>query len=257
MEFALRMLFKTAVIPIVVAIVVTWLTIRNGRLRNRAVTIGAVCGFFAGWFTQEFAVWIPQRYLDWIPTAALLLATLPKIAPLPSAWLLVPSFASLHLPRPWAIGIVTAITCAGGLLLERAATKIHQRLFVGVLMATGTVCSVVLVQSFSMKFAQIAGFLTAAFTPGLLWASKPEGNVKGLAMLFYGLMSNLMFIGYANTSSDVPAWCFALPVLAPAILIWNPTSGVKLKTCVAAIAALLLLSVVPALLAHPPWEADV
>lgn len=257
MEFVLSILLKTAATPIAVAVAVAWSLNRHERWRHRAVTLGAAAGFIAGWFVQEFAVWVPQRYLDWMPAAALLLAFIPKLAPLPVALLLVPTFATLQPPRPFAIAMVTIITYVGGLLVEKPAAKINQRLLIIVLMATGTACSVVLVQSFSLKFAQIAGLTAAALAPGLVWTNRPEGSVTGLGMLFYGLMSNLMFIGFANTSSSVPTWCFGLPLLAPAFLVWQPASSGKNIARLVLIAALLLLTIVPALLAHPPWEGEV
>lgn len=256
MDFVVSMLLETAGIPIVVSVTVAWYVNRFDGWKNRATTIGTVCGFVAGWFAQEFSVWVPQRYLDWFPFVALLLAALPKFVPVVAAWLLVPSFAALQPPRVVAISMVTAVTYAGGLLLEKASTRISQRMLIGVMMATATACSIVLVQSFSLKFAQVAGLLAASLTPGLIWLNKPAGNTRDLPMLFYGLMSNLMFIGYANTSSNVPVWCFALPLLAPGLLIWNPSSNRTKVVRGVAIAGLLLLATIPALLAHPPWEGE-
>ena len=257
MYFVFMMLLKTAVVPRIVAVAVAWYLSRHECWRSRAGTLGTVAGFVAGWFMQEFAVWLPQRYLDWMPVAALLLAIIPKFAPLPVAFLLVPPFATLQPPRPFAIGLVTCVTYAGGLFVGKTTAKINQRLLILVLMATGTACSVVLVQSFSLKFAQIAGLFTAALVPGIVWKNEPDGSVTGLAMFFYGLMSNLMFIGFANTSSNVPTSCFGLPLLAPVILLWNASGSAKQITRLVVVAALLLLSIIPALLAHPPWEGGV
>lgn len=256
MGFVVSMLMETAAIPIVVAVVVAGLANRFPRLQHCATTLGVACGFIAGWYSQDWTVWWPQRYLDWMPAAALLLLVAPWVAPALASWLLVPPFASLQPSRPTAIGLVAFATYCGGLLLEKAAKKSNQRLLIGVLLATGTACAVVLGQSFSLKFPQIAGLLTAALTAGLLWTNSPDGNVAGLPMLFYGVMANLMFIGYANTSSNVPTVCFGLPLLAPLVLLWNPSTGPQRKARLAAVAAVLLLALVPAILAHPPWETE-
>ncbi|HAD61043.1 MAG TPA: hypothetical protein DCG12_17520 [Planctomycetaceae bacterium] len=256
MAFVFGMLVETAAIPVVVAVVVTWFTNRFSRLSGHAVTTGVAAGFVAGWYSQEFAVWIPERYLDWMPLAALFFLLLPRLVVLPATFLLVPSFASLQPPRPVAIGMVATGIYVFGLFVEKAASQVRQRLLTAVLMATGTSCSIVLVQSSSLKLAQIGGILTAALAPGAFWSGDPDRNSKGLAMLFFGLLSNLMFIGYANTYSDVPVWCFALPLAAPTLMIWNPSAGWQKKARIVAIATILLVAVVPALLAHPPWEDE-
>ncbi|MEC8557984.1 MAG: hypothetical protein VXZ82_23505 [Planctomycetota bacterium] len=256
MAFVVGMLIKTAAVPIVVAVVVTWLLHRLERLKPQATTLGVACGFIAGWFFQEFSVWFPVRYLDWFPAAALILALLPKVSPIAAAWFLVPAFPKMVPPRLWAVGLLTVFTYGLAWFLNKATDKIQQRALVGVFMATGTACSLVLLQSFSLKFAQIAGLLTASLTAALLFANKPGGNAKGLPFLFFGLMCNLMFIGYANTSSDVPTWCFALPLVAPLVLLWNPSSRKLQAVRYSLVVTILMVAVIPALLVHPPWEAE-
>lgn len=256
MAFVFGMLLKTAAVPIVVAVVVTWLLNRLEKLKPQAATLGVACGFIAGWFFQEFSVWFPVRYLDWFPAAALILALLPRVSPLAAAWFLVPAFPKMVPPRLWAVGLVTASTYGFAWFLERALEKVQQRVLVSVFMATGTACSLVLVQSFSLKFAQIAGLFTASLAAPLLFTNKPEGNAKGLPFLFFGLMCNLMFIGYANTSSDVPTWCFALPLVTPLVLLWNPSSKKLQAVRYSLVVTVLLVAVIPALLVHPPWEGE-
>lgn len=256
MEFVLSMLIETAAVPIGVAAVVIWLTSRYDRLRERSITIGVACGFIAGWFNQEFAVWMPERYLDWMPISSLLLVVFPRLAPLPAAALLVPSFASLTPPRPVSIGIVVTTTYMVGLLLRKSVDSISQRLLLAVLIATGTTCSIVLVQSSSLKLAQIAGLLTAALGPGLFAPGESKRCVQGLPFLFAGLMSNLMFIGYANTYSAVPLWCYPLPLAAPLFLVWNPSTARQERFRIISIVFVLVSATVAAVLSHPPWEAE-
>lgn len=305
-DFVFTMLRETALIPaavsLVVAAVVHWLC--PGRLPG-AVAVG--CGFFAGWASQDWGRLLPRRYLDWSPWVAVVLAItgclmlltdrrwirllLLLVACTAGAWLLVPDFPRLVPKRPVAVPLVAGlglITTSGLLLVDR---RVADRVFrIGFVMI-GSTCALILAQSFGLKFSQMAGMLTAAVGGPLVFASPPGRGASGV--VFLPLLAAIMFMGYANSSSDVPVFCYFLPLLACLPLLIqaqrSPAStasgddlqpagptpartldsqgaersgGMARPTTNAQVVSwglvilLLIVAAVPAILAHPPWEED-
>jgi len=280
MDFIVSLLLQTALVPIVVSVIVAAGTSRISRLATVCGAVGLAAGFFAGWAQQEWTTLLPERYLDWLPWVCLALGlvsiglgvglrrkvmwSIAVVACLGAAWLLVPDFPRLQPARPIAVALVAAISLCSAGLLERAASRLDTRWLTVVLMATGTAGAIVLAQSFALKFAQIIGMLTAALAGGLLFSrNEPERSSVGLPLAFLTIVTNLMFIGYANSSSSVPTFCYALIAVAPlglCLVKWtNSPDGSIAKAPVAAlcvVATILLCAVVPALLAHPPWKVE-
>lgn len=273
MDFVLSMLRETALVPVVVSVLVT---AAIGRL-SKLECVGAIalaCGFFAGWASQNWATVKPARYLDWLPYAALLLAIVALVsakianrykwvvqaaAVVLVTWLMIPSFPRLQPTRPVATALVAVVSW--GLVQASAGpqTRIPQRVLVAGLMAMGTSVSLIMAQSFGLKFAQIAGMLTAALAGALIFRS--ERIAAGLTFVFLPLLCNLLFMGFASSSSDVPWYSFAIVPLA-VLSFWiypkdsNPNrAGSCIPACVL-FTLVLLSAVVPAVLAHPPWEED-
>ena len=70
-----------------------------------------------------------------------------------------------------------------------------------------------------------------------------------------------MFMGYASSSSAVPAYSFLLiPFTGLPLLILaggsETRSRKRIVAAVLGVAVLVAVAVVPALLAHPPWQED-
>ena len=273
MDFVLSMLRETALIPVVISVLVAAASSCFSKLE----CVGAIalaCGFFAGWASQDWATMKPARYLDWLPYAAILLAVAAVVsAGIPNkfkwlvqaaavvlvTWLMVPSFPRLQPTRPVATAMVAVLSW--GLIQASAGsqTQVPQRVLVAGLMAMGTSVSLIMAQSFGLKFAQIAGMLTAALAGALIFRS--ERIVAGLTVVFLPLLCNLLFMGYASSSSDVPWYSFAIVPLAVLCFRVYPKDSdpEKTRNCIFAgvlFALVLLSAVVPAVLAHPPWEED-
>lgn len=284
MDFVMSLLVQTALVPVVVSIIVVTAILRLpglARLAPASGAIGLATGFCAGWAQQEWTTLLPMRYLDWLPWVSVLLAIvgvgfavkvprkilipLTGMACLLAAWLLVPSFPRLQPARPIAFAMIGAVSILLIGPLEHSAVRINTRLLTACLMATGTAASIVLAQSFSLKFAQIGGMLTASLAGSLLTGkSAAERTSVGLQVVFVTMLANLMFIGYANSSSDVPVYSYALVVVAP-LSLWasvrkssEEDSSVRQRLVAGCIglAVIVLIAVVSALLAHPPWEAE-
>lgn len=279
MDFVVSLLLQTALVPIAVSVSVMLAMIRIPRIAAASGAISLAAGFFSGWAMQEWTTLRPTRYLDWLPWVAATLSLIPLAsvfglsrkltigvtiaACFGAAWFLVPRFPSLGPAWPFVATVAAAsLLVAAG--LEKPSLGMNSRLFTVCLMATGTAGAIVLAQSFAMKFAQILGMLTAALAGNLLMGSRnEERRTDGLPLVFATLLANLMFIGYANSSSNVPAYSYAIIAIAP-LSLWfagrNPSTETPSRKPIivgmALLAVILLLAVGPAILAHPPWEAE-
>lgn len=286
MDFVITMVRDTALVSIIVSTVLAFGLNRPTWSKPFGGCVALVGGFFAAWASQPWTTLTPVRYLDWFPYVAItfcIVAVIMGLNPtkrwpwilavvgcILAAWFLVPDFRSLQPRRLYAIGISTA-TLIVAFAYEELARRIGPRWVIGCLMASGTVAAIVLAQSFGLKFAQIAGMLTAGLTGPLIvaWFSKTcdktvdqyqYQNTVGLSMTFSVVLSHLMFIGWANSSSNVPAFCYALVPLAPLGLWFAVLKGSRqfkpMVIGMAVVVLLLLLALGPAIIAHPPWEAE-
>ncbi|MEO2036539.1 MAG: hypothetical protein ABGZ35_31070 [Planctomycetaceae bacterium] len=277
MDLVLRMLVETALVPVIVSGIIVATMIRVPKLAPASGAVALGTAFFAGWATQQWTTLWPTRYLDWLPYVAvgLSVVALMSTAGLPrkiiwplataacvgAAWLLVPPFARL---QPLAVCMIAAATLLLFVAVEPLRTRSNERLFIACLMATGTAGSIVLAQSFSLKFAQSMGILTAALAGSLLFGKGGSDSSSAcLSLVFMTVLTNLMFIGYAGSTSDVPVFCYAILPFAP-LALWI-AAGVRNKEkrslsaaagAVVAFAIVLLVAVGPAVMAHPPWEVE-
>lgn len=309
-EFVLSMLRGTALWPTAVSLVVA-LAIHAVPVRFASGGVAVACGFFAGWASQDWGRLQPERYLDWSPYIALLLAAVACITLMTSrhglrwclwlaacgiaAWLLVPDFPRLFPPRTVSVALVAAL---GGLTAGVVATfedRLPRRACTSAHLMTGSAAALILAQSYGLKFSQMAGMLTAALAGPFLLAS--PGGKRHTSIVFLPLLAAILFMGYANSSSDVPVFCYFLPVTAaiPLLLQRQPSSAdsrpgkesaedraddqhperpsAQTPAAVASViepqpsrarritswcfvALILALAVVPAILAHPPWEEE-
>ena len=280
MDFVLSLFVQTALVPIIVSVIVAAAISQLPRIAPASGAVSLAAGFFAGWAQQEWTTLWPTRYLDWLPWVALVLAIVatgfalktPRTILLPitglaclaAAWLLVPAFPALQPARPIAVVMIGAISILLAGPLEHSAVRINSRLLTVCLMAAGTAAAVILAQSFALKFAQIAGLLTASLAGSLLLGkSNAQRSTVGLQLVFVTMLANLMFIGHASSSSSVPSYSYALVVLAPLALFAASRkdsaaepSRQRLMTGVVGLAVILLIAVIPAVLAHPPWEGE-
>ena len=238
-EFVLSMLRGTALWPTAVSLVVA-LAIHAVPVRFASGGVAVACGFFAGWASQDWGRLQPERYLDWSPYIALLLAAVACITLMTSrhglrwclwlaacgiaAWLLVPDFPRLFPPRTVSVALVAAL---GGLTAGVVATfedRLPRRACTSAHLMTGSAAALILAQSYGLKFSQMAGMLTAALAGPFLLAS--PGGKRHTSIVFLPLLAAILFMGYANSSSDVPVFCYFLPVTAaiPLLLQRQPSS---------------------------------
>ncbi|MCH2213102.1 MAG: hypothetical protein MK110_17490 [Fuerstiella sp.] len=280
MEFVLSLLLQTALVPVVVSVVVVTTMNRIPRLVTASAAVAPGIAFFAGWAMQEWTTLQPVRYIDWCPYVALALgsivlaiaAGLPQKMMWPlvvatciaAAWLLVPNFPRLKPPRPQAIGLVAVTSILFVAATRPIAGRFSPRFLTACLMATGTAASVVLAQSFSLKFAQLMGILTAGLAGNLFYVKRSsDSSFVWMSLVFMPILINLMFIGYAGSPSQVPILCYAILPCAP-IMMWtsiffqreDTPSPKELTVALVAVGVVLLIAVYPAVMAHPPWASE-
>lgn len=267
------MLRETALVPVVVSFFATLFLSRVSKLEC-AGGIALAIAFFAGWASQEWTTLKPTRYLDWLPYSALLLAVAAIIAlKLPArfrwlfsgvaivlvTWLMVPSFDRLQPARPVAIALVAGVSWGLAIVSVELTSRLPQRMLIAALMAMGATGSLVVVQSFGMKVAQITGMLAAASTGALIF--RGDRLVAGVSSVFLPLLCNILFMGFATSTSEVPWFSFALVPLAVLPLRIYPSDPQPHEFRRRIIAwtlfvLVLLAALVPALLVNPPWEED-
>ncbi len=281
MDFVQSFLIDTALVPVIASTIIAAIL---SRFQKSAVFSGATAlsvAFFAAWASQDWAKLTPTRYLDWMPYCGLTLglvayvraALIPKwaqwllivAATTGATWLLVPDFPRLQPPRVQAFAMISIASAILSMLLESLACRVKGRVFLTALMVSGTVGALVLQQSFGMKFAQILGMLTASLAGPFLYVRKqPEETLWGLPTVFSTLTCNLMFIGVSSSTSDVPRFCYAVVPLVP-IGLWllalksvevSKTNRLKMVG-IGLVALTAATAVIPALMAHPPWEEEV
>ena len=107
----------------------------------------------------------------------------------------------------------------------------------------------------------MAGSISTTVRPVTPATGKDQQSATGLPLVFVPMVCNLMFMGFASSSSDVPAYSFAIiPITATPLWILATSTEVRSKkrivVTVVGVAALIAIAVVPALLAHPPWQED-
>lgn len=271
------MVMETAAVPVLVSVVLVLACAKIPRLSEFGSVIAVSIAFFCGWASQDWTTLSPTRYLDWLPYTGIGLAVLavPVYYGVPgkyakglllsgcaiAAWLLVPDFPKLQPSRPMAILIVAAGSAVVVFVTGHAQTRLPSRILPATLMLTGIMAALVLAQSFGLKFAQIAGMLTASLAGPLVFPGKRPQVTAGPAAVFIPLLCSLMFMGYAASSSAVPVYSFALiPLAALPLLIVavdeKPRSKQRIVAAIVGITVLLGVAVVPAVLAHPPWQED-
>lgn len=285
-SFLLSMLRDTAIVPAIVSIVVAGL-IWQLPIRRIHGGVAVAAGFFGGWASQPWGTLEPERYLHWCPYAAVLLAVAAclfvssdrqwvrwgvlLIGSGVTAWFLVPDFPKLVPPKALAVALVTGLSFIVAALVEAVEHRLPRRASHVAFLMIGGACAMILAQSFALKFSQIAGMLTAALTGPLLFAT--DEQKRRTAVVFLPLLGSVMFMGYASSTSEVPTFCYVVPLFAvvPLLMQVRPASqGVQFnsldiqphpsfaRTAVswALVLAILLVASIPALLAHPPWEME-
>lgn len=258
MPLTLTQLCLATLLPAAVAGGLTLVALRclSERAAAASVAVAAAAGFHSGYWSQQLGKPIPSFHWEWLPWL-IAGAVIPELIIVSrrglgrilrwvlivglccaGAWLLVPDFAKFA-----AIRTTLTVTLAVGLVLtsvalSRPTDAVAGRWLTGQLAFGGISLVVVLLQSGSLRFAQIG---LCAFSPlaGLLVVSfrKAPLPVASLRTVVSFWFAGLMLTAYVQSFSDVPAVayviCGAIPAAAGVVngLLSHRTRIVRRIAC--------------------------
>ena len=279
MDVALEIVFALAKIGLATAAaaMVTAVLLRRllpAQLGDRlALPVSLTFGFCAGyWFLGEWISLVPERHRQWLPWLAILAAlagrntALDKLRAsrnaalsvgmfaalsLVSAWLLVPSWATLWPPRLVMVPLLAAYFVSLMASLAALPDRLLGRTFVGLLAAAASTVMLLIAVGVSVKIGSIAaaaaGGIGGCAAAALLTLTKSSeasraSASRSLVPIFAVLIGGLAFIGTIEPQKPLP-----IILLAPAapLVLWLFAAGplAKLqgwKSAVLQVAAVLL-----------------
>jgi hypothetical protein len=215
--------------------------------QRMALAVALAAGFCAGyWLLGEWTTLIPQRHRQWLPWLAIAAAFVGGIRAssyvswiawtllaAASAWVLVPTWATLWPPRLVTIPLLAAYLLLLMALLAALPDRLLGRLFVVLLTAAAIGVALLIAIGVSLKISQVAlagaaafgGCSVAAFTPSA--AAKSVGSAqaaasRGLIPAFAVLIGGLAFAGTIEPQPPLP-----IVLLAPAapLMLWLFVAG--------------------------------
>lgn len=241
-----------------------------------ALAAALAAGFCAGyWLLGEWTSLMPQRHRQWLPWLAMVSAVVAlalrrregeterpreehqslrrSVAPslilsyvaiaalaIFSAWLLVPTWATLWPPRVVTIPLLAAYLLLLMALLAALPDRLVGKVFVGLLAAAATTVALMIAIAVSLTIGAVA-LAAAAALGGCAVAARPNYG-RGITPVFAVLIGGLAFVGTIEPQKPLP-----IILLAPAapLMLWLFAAGplVKLqgwKTAVLQVGAVLL-----------------
>jgi len=234
MEFFFELIGYGLISPAVSSAIVVVLLrlLLPAPMRRDLIVVALVAGFFVSWLLFPWAPMRPQSHWHWLPYLGLLAGvvgclgqfsglwlrcTIYLVLSVVTAWLLVPMWQDLQPVRHWyLIGLVTVVWVFL-LAAEPGLRNGPPPLLAAILVGISIAAAAVLAQSGTMKFAQLAGVLVPVLaTCGLAtWNWPDEFHFASIVVPFQVLLIGFLFIGYVNSFSDVPGYCYGLVGAAP------------------------------------------
>ncbi len=237
MSFAVQIVGYGLLVP--AAVSATLLGLSRGLLhapaaRRYEAAVAVVSGFVVACLLWPWLPAWPTNHWHWLPQLALLAAVWGPVAQAAgvarwerlllyavlaalAASLLVPTWDQLGEHRfGYRILVATAVL-VGSSLLEPSLRRQGSVFSLTMLLLVFAGGALLLAQSGSLKFAQLAGAAAAALAGcGLVAAVRPGRlDLAPLAAAVSVLLSGLLFAAYVNSFSEVPWWCYVLLGAAP------------------------------------------
>ena len=255
MNAAISLVVYSIAAPAVVALAAAFVLQRilPERIGQRmALAVALAAGFCAGyWLLGEWTSLIPQRHRQWLPWLAITAAfaggsrassyvswIVWALLAAASAWVLVPTWATLWPPRLVMIPLLAAYLLLLMALLAALPDRLLGRLFVVLLAAAAIGVALLIAVGVSLKISQIAlaaaaafgGCSVAAFIPSKAVQSADSERAtasRGLIPAFAVLIGGLAFAGTIEPQPPLP-----IILLAPAapLALWLLATGPLAKT---------------------------
>ena len=280
-EFVFTLVRDTATVPVIVSLCVAGAMTILPLTRRYAGVSSLIGAFAAGWFWMPWTRWIPKQTRDWLIYVAIVAAAggfiaaskLRRryqvagvvIAAVATAVVGVPDFRNMVPARPVALAMVAGGSMLMALAFEFLLDRLSLVARVLTWMLAGTTVATVMAQSAILNYAQVGGMLSAGLTGILAIALiRPAIGAAGASVVLFSVLSNLTFLGYASSTARVPLFCYPVAVFG-AILVGTglPATGESGRATTATLVPAALLMTVfgfviyTALMASPPWEAEV
>ncbi|MBI5757621.1 MAG: hypothetical protein HZA46_03790 [Planctomycetales bacterium] len=229
------------VVPAAVSVATMWLS-RQLLSAETSSRYSAAAAFAAAYgvgylLLPSWAELVPKRHWHWTPYLALAAAVTGPISAanglhlverwllylmtaFVSAWLLVPTWASLQPPRSVCVPLLTGYLFLLAAMLEPLLSRLPAAA-ISAQLTISSACTAILVAGFiSVTYAQTAGIVAAALTGCLLAASFSSGTTtaRGLSLAYSVTVGGWAFIGCIEPQR--PAFGLLLAPVAPLSLWW-------------------------------------
>lgn len=240
MSFLLETIVRSAAVPaaLSIAVLLVWRWTSRSDVGSRHAAAWAVAvAFVAGYLLLPSAPVVPSSHWHWLLYLAILATILAPVGlaagvhlterwglqlviALLAAWFLVPDWSDIVLQRPLYLAALAGTLFLLSVSLDALVSRIPDASVPLSMFVTAAAGAIVLALSGNMKFAHLGGTLASGnLGCALIWAFgrwKPrfQGAVPGVTVLLGGLM----FAGYVNSFSDVPAVSYLLVPVAPLAL---------------------------------------
>jgi hypothetical protein len=219
MNLSIEILGYGGAVPVAVAVAVVWVSRRflPAKWAQRySLAIALAVAFFVGYvLVHSWAGLVPRRHWQWLPYLGAVAAVLGPAGlagggvlrrwllflalALVTAWLLVPSWASLWPRRAISVPLLTAYLFLVAALLDALPDRLLGPLAVALFGVVAGTVAVLLAAEVSVKFGQLAGIAAAALAG--CWAASLWGGgqaaaaVRGMIPVFAILIGGLAYTG--------------------------------------------------------------
>jgi hypothetical protein len=189
--------------------------------------------FFVAWFSLPCIPWTVKSTWQWLPWLMLITALIFSIAESANsrwtewfavvvamasvcAFAVVPDWDDMEPTRPLAVAVVVTTAVLLVVACQHLTRRMHPGALTGLLMLCGFGSCILLGLAGSLKFAQLAGAMTAATTGCLLVSCKTSDRsaIRTLLPAFLVAMTCLIYTGYANSFAGISPVAFLLVAVA-------------------------------------------
>jgi len=245
MNSAIEIVGAGIIVPAAVSASTIWLSRRFLSAQTSArysASVAFAAAFCVGYLLlPSWAGLVPKRHWHWTPYLALAAAAIGPnsvssgrhrvrrwllylVTAFVSAWLLVPSWASLQPPRSVCVPLLTGYLFLLAALLEPLLCRLPAAAISAQLIVSAA-CAAVLIAGFvSVTYAQIAGIAAAALIG--VWVatlfSSGAASVRGLSLAYSVTVGGWAFIGCIEPQQ--PAFGLLLAPIAP-LSLWFCVCG--------------------------------
>lgn len=245
MQSVIEIVVAGIIVPVAVSVAISWLSLRRLSAEATACyspSVAFATAYCVGYLLlPSWAELIPKRHWQWTPYLALAAGAIGQYCvavrenlierwqlflatACMSAWLLVPTWASLHPPRFVWVPMLTGYLFLLAVLVEPLLTRIPATV-ISAQLTMSTACTAFLIAGFiSVTYARPVGIAAAALAGVWIAAyfASVAGTARGLSLAYAVTVGGWAFIGCIEPQQ--PAFGLLLAPVAP-LSLWCCVSG--------------------------------